>query len=414
MKSLIINTADISGGAARAAYRLHQGLQSIGIESHMLVQQKLSNDKTVLAPKSKLARSLAPKRALIDKLPLKRYPNRKHVSFSLQWLPNNMPSKIARLSPDVVNLHWVGGGFLKLESVARITQPVVWTLHDMWPLTGGCHYNQGCDRYLSGCGSCPLLGSNTTQDISRWVWHRKEKAWKEKEITVVAVSNWLKECASTSPLFQNRRIEVIPNGIDTTIYKPVDKLFARKSLGLPTDKHIALFGAMYATSDRRKGFHLLLPALQCLSQNDWKKKLELVIFGASNTGKAPDFGLKTHYLGQIKDDATLSLAYSAADVFVLPSVQDNLPNTVMEALACGLPSVAFKVGGLPDLITHCKTGYLAEPYSTQDLARGIAWIVEEEERSQKLSVASREKALYSFTQKDQANRYQKLFESLLG
>ena len=284
----------------------------------------------------------------------------------------------------------------------------------MWPFTGGCHYSGECDRYTQSCGVCPQLHSNQNWDISRWVWQRKNKAWKNLNLTIITPSRWLADCAKNSSLFEDLRIEVIPYGLDTKKYKPLDKQFARNLLGLPVDKQIVFFGAMSATSDRRKGFHLLLPALQKLSQFQvWQDRLELAVFGASQPINPPNFGFRTHYLGRLNDDISLALVYSAADVFVAPSIQDNLPNTVMEALACGTPCVAFKIGGIPDMIEHEQNGYLAQPFDVEELATGIAWVLEDSERYHKLCDRAREKVEQEFTLEIQASKYLKLYNEIL-
>ncbi len=414
MKVLLLNTHDINGGAARAAYRLHQGLQNIGVDSQMLVQSRLSNDSTITGPKTRLKESIAHNRIAIDALPLKFYGNRDKSTFSLQWLPEKTTLDIAKVNPDLINLHWINEAFLQVENLAKLDKPLVWTLHDMWAFTGGCHYTQGCNKYEDFCGSCPQLSSTRNWDLSRWVWHRKSQSWSKINFTIVALSSWLAKCARSSNLFQNQRIELIPNGIDTQKYKPTSRDVARKLLNLPLDKKLILFGSLHATSDKRKGFYLLQPALQQLSQSRWNDKLELAIFGSSKPSNPPELGFPTHYLGQFNDDLSLALVYCAADVFVLPSAEDNLPNTVMEALACGIPCVAFNIGGMPDLIEHQQNGYLAQPYHIEDLAQGIAWILENQERYQKISHRAREKVEHEFTLAIQARRYSALFEDIIA
>ena len=413
MKIAILSNSDIEGGAARAAYRLHKGLKSIGIDSQMLVQEKLSNDATVLAPKTRLEQGIARGKLTIETLPLKLYPQRDDTTFSIQWLPDRIVPQINQIAPDIINLHWINQGYAQIETLAKLKPPLVWSLHDMWAFTGGCHYNQDCDRYTISCGACPQLGSTKDWDLSRWVWQRKTKAWKNLNLTIVALSSWLANCARESSLFKDLRIEVIPNGIDTNRYRPINRQIAREVLNLPQDQQLILFGSLKATSDKRKGFHLLQPALQDLSKSGWYSRLELVIFGADRPENQPEFGLKSHYLGTLNDDLSLSLVYSAADVFVLPSVQDNLPNTIMEAIACGTPCVAFNIGGMPDLIEHEQNGYLAQPYETEDLAQGIAWVLENEERHQKLSFRAREKVEEEFTMEIQARQYLSLFTEIL-
>ena len=413
MKVSILSAYDRANGSARAAYRLHKGLQQIGLDSHMLVQGKQTSDKTVVAPKSKLSEGMAKARVTFDGLPLKLYRQRQSALMSMQWLPDRCAAQLKRLNPDIVNLHWANDAYLQIETLAKIKVPIVWSLHDMWAFTGGCHYTQECDRYLQSCGSCPQLGSNTDLDLSRWVWKRKQKAWQRSNLTIVALSSWLAGCARNSSLLKDTRVEVIHNGIDTELYKPIDKHIARQLLGLPQDKHLVLFGALKATSDKRKGFHLLQPALSELSQNGWHDKLELVVLGASKPDDAPEYGFKTHYLGTFSDDLTLALVYSAADVFVASSIQENLANTVMEALACGTPCVAFNIGGMPDMIAHQQNGYLAQPFQIDDLARGIAWILDTD-RHNTFASHARASIMQRFTLEIQANRYHSLFQSLLN
>jgi glycosyltransferase involved in cell wall biosynthesis len=412
MKILLLNTSDLEGGAARAAYRLHKGLQKIGIPSQMLVQSKISDDNTVISPNSSLEQEMMHLKTILEGLPLKFYPSRQRTNYSLQWLPELISQKIEAIAPDIVNLHWINGGYLRLETIAKFNKPIVWTLHDMWAFTGGCHYTQDCDRYTQSCGACPQLNSKSDWDLSRWIWQRKKRAWKNLNLTIVTPSQWLAKCAQSSPLLVKSRIEVIPNGLDLNVYKPVDKSLAKNLLGLPDNKRIILFGSLWATSDLRKGFHLLLPALQQLSKLPNSDNIEIAIFGASRPKDPPDFGFKTHYLGRLNDDLSLSLLYAAVDVFVAPSLQDNLPNTVMEALACATPCVAFKIGGMSDLIEHQQNGYLAQPFITEDFAGGIAWILENSERYGKLCKRAREKAEREFSIELQANRYKTLFHEL--
>ncbi|MBW4682213.1 MAG: glycosyltransferase family 4 protein [Microcoleus vaginatus WJT46-NPBG5] len=414
MKPLLLSIYDISGGAARAAYRLHRGLRQMGVNSQMLVQAKQSDDETVIAPQTKRGIGFAMLRPTLDLLPLALYSKRERTLYSLLWLPDQIASKVAQLDPDVINLHGVWGGFMRIETLPQLSKPIVWTLHDMSAFTGGCHYNRDCIRYQESCGACPQLGSHQDKDLSRWVWQRKAKAWRDLNLTIVTPSHWLAQCAHSSSLLKNARIEVIPYGLDSRQYKPVDKRLARERLNLPQDKHLVLFGASNATSDPRKGFHLLQSALRSLSHSGRGEGIELVIFGASQPSHPADLGFKCHYLGKLNDDISLALVYAAADVFVAPSSEDNLPNTVMESLACGTPCVAFKIGGMPDMIEHQRNGYLAHPFEVDDLAKGILWVLEDKERWIKLCNRAREKTEQEFTQELQANRYSALFTDLIS
>lgn len=413
MKTLLVNTSDIQGGAARAAYRLHMGLRQVGVESGMLVKDKTSDDYLVIGPSTKVRKGLNKVRPFLDKLPLRKYPEREQVPWSVSWFPNNFGRLIHPLDPDIIHLHWIGDGFISLASLRSINKPILWTLHDMWAFTGGCHYSGGCTRYEQQCGSCPQLGSRKEQDLSRWVWKRKKKFWKDLNITVVTPSRWLAECARSSSLFRDIRVEVIPNGIDLKLFKPIDQQVAREILGVPLGKKLILFGAMNAASDPRKGFHYLQPALQILAKEGWGDSAELMIFGSTKPLNPPELGLKAHYLGRLYDDITLTLLYSAADVFVAPSIEENLVNTIVESLSCGTPCVAFDIGGMPDMIDHQENGYLARPFETSDLAQGISWVISNSERWSQLSGRSRQKAEDNFELQKVAKRYVELYQEVL-
>ncbi|MBW4450540.1 MAG: glycosyltransferase family 4 protein [Spirirestis rafaelensis WJT71-NPBG6] len=413
MKILHLSTHDTSGGAARAAYRLHKGLQYIGLDSQMLVQEKLSDDKTVIAPKIRLFQGIAKTKLTFETLPLKLYRQRSNTSFFTQWLPDRVVPQVAHINPDIINLHWISAAFMQIETLAKLKQPLVWTLHDSWGFTGGCHVIGECDRYTVSCGACPQLNSGNDWDLSRWVWKRKAKAWKDLNLTLVSPSSWLANCASSSSLFKNLRIEVIPHGLDTETFRPINQVLAREILNLPQDKKLILFGALQATSDRNKGFHLLQPSLQELSKSGWNDSWNVVIFGASQPENPPDLGFKTHYLGHLHDNMSLASVYSAADVMLVPSLQESFGQTASESLACGTPVVAFNSTGLKDIVDHQHNGYLAKPYEIEDFAKGITWVLENAERHQKLSFYAREKAEREFTLQLQARRYSALFQEIL-
>lgn len=411
IKICLLSYSDGGGGAFIGAYRLHEGLKKVGADSKMIVNRKVTDDASILAPPKSLGKIWAKLAPRIDAIPLNFYRNRGR-NFSLQWLPDGMTSQVNQLNPDVIYLHWIGYAFMQIETLRKLNKPLVWKLADMWAFSGGCHYSQECNGYTQSCGSCPQLNSNKEFDLSRWVWKRKAKAWKNLDLTLVTPSRWLAKCASESSLFRERRIEVIPNGIDTQIYKPIERSQVRHILNLPQEKQLILFVARNVTSDRRKGFHLLLQALELLERSENNAEVELVVVGASKSKNFPDLNLKRHYLGQLNDEISLALAYSAADVFIAPSTQDNFPNTVMEALACGTPCVAFNIGGMPDLIEHHKNGYLAQPFEVEDLTQGIIWILENQERCNKLSAYARRKVEKEFNIELQVKRYLSLFEEV--
>ena len=415
MKILHMNTSD-RGGAGRAASRLNQGLQNLRQNSQLLVQAKFTDDETIISPSTKLGQVLAKLRPSLSRLPLSVYPDRVPTDYSPSWLPDQVTDRVKLLQPDIINLHWICDGHVEVKTLAHLSIPLVWTLHDMWLFTGGCHYSQTCDRYTQTCGSCPQLRSQSNWDLSHWQWQHKAKALKPLNLTLVSPSTWLAKCAQNSSTLRNHRTEVIPNGLDSAIYKPIDRQFARTLLNLPQNKLLISFGAMQATDDKRKGFQLLQIALQELSKAGWQDRVELVVFGASRSAAENplEIGFKSNYLGKLHDDISLSLMYAAMDVFVAPSTDDNLPNTVMEALACGTPCVAFQIGGMPDMIEHQRNGYLAQPYQIEDLAQGIAWILDDRERHQKLCDRARLKVEQEFTLEIQARRYLALYEELLS
>lgn len=414
MKPLLLSTSDIEGGAARAAYRLHTGLKLSGIDSRMLVGLKHSDDLNVIAPTTKLGKGMAILSPTLDTLPLGFYRKRDRTIFSPACVPENIAKKVSLYNPDIIHLHWIAGGFLRIETLRKFQKPIVWTLHDMWAFTGGCHYDESCGRYQDSCGTCPQLNSKKQSDLSYCVWKRKMKIWKDLNITIVTPSRWLAECAKKSSIFQKRLVNVIPNGLNIEIYKPVDKGIARERLGLPMDKKLILFGAVNATSDKRKGYHFLKPAIEGLVNVGFCEKAELVIFGASEPLEPQNFGMKAHYMGQLHDDISLALLYGATDIFVAPSIQENLSNTVMEALACGTPCVAFDIGGMPDMIVHEYTGYLARSFEAEDLAQGIAWVLKDDKRLKILSQQARQKVEKEFDMRLMARRYLDLYKEICG
>jgi glycosyltransferase involved in cell wall biosynthesis len=409
----MLNTFDSNGGAAIATYRLHVGLRSIGVNSNLLVQDKKSDDYTVIAPVKKWQKIFAFLRPYIDGIATKFYRNRERILFSAAWLPESLTSKINKINPDIVHLFWVNGGFLKIDTLRKIKQPIVWTLHDMWPFTGGCHYDNECRKFQQSCGNCPALHSEQDGDLSRRIWERKQNYWEGVPIVVVATSHWLADMARSSSIFKNKRVEVIPNGIDTDIYKPMNKEAARAAYNLPHDKHLVLFSAFSATTDKRKGNQFLLQALSSMAEVEWRTKIELVIIGASKPENPPDLGLKVHYMGHLHDEISQVLLYSAADVLVAPSMQENLSNTVMESLACGTPVVAFNIGGMPDMIDHQLNGYLAKPFEPDDLARGIVWVLENKSRHEKLSQYARQTIEERFELTSVAKQYEALYKDVL-
>ena len=276
-------------------------------------------------------------------------------------------------------------------------------------ITGGCHYDEECGNYQEQCGTCPVLGSNKLQDLSRKVWLRKQANFgKMANLNIIGLSRWLVDCAKQSSLFQDTPVFNLPNPIDTNTFSPFDKQQARALLNLPQDKNLVLFGAMGAISDPRKGFKELAEALTHLDADN----TELVVFGSSQPKTSQGLKQKAHYLGQLHDDVSLRVLYSAADVMIVPSLQENLSNAIMESLACGTPVVGFAIGGNSDLIEHQITGYLAKPYNATDLAQGIEWVMNAS-NYQEISQSSREKVLREFDSQVVAKKYIDLYNQII-
>lgn len=411
MKILYMNGADIEGGAAKAATRLLQGVHTQGADARLYVQRKKGNDPLIDGPRSLFGKALNLARPTMEQLLFGITPGKVNGPFCAAFLPDGLLSQVSGTSPDIVHLHWVAR-MMRLETLRRFSVPVVWTMHDSWAFTGGCYLPGDCTRYRESCGVCPVLGSDREGDLSHRVWQRKKNAWRGLNLTIIAPSRWMADSVKSSSLFRNVRVEVIPNGIDINCFAPVDQRTAREAFSLPYDKKLILFGAKGVTSDRNKGFHLLMETLRLLASNPGHDQLELVIFGSAEPAQSLDYGVKTHYHGWQQDETRLSLLYAAADVFVLPSIQENLPYTVMEAMASGTPCVAFNQGGVPDLITHNLNGYLADPFDPVDLARGITWILEKEDRWKELSLQARNKVEREFDVRKIAEQHLALYRNI--
>lgn len=404
---LVVNTYQKNGGAARAAYRTFCGIRERYSDARYLTLFRDDWDPGVIGLfNTSIRGAIAQRLVQLDQRPLHAYPDRRNSFFSPATHPNPMRVRLSRFRPKLVHLHWVGHSLLRVEEIGKLRCPVVWTLHDTWAFTGGCHYTSECNGYRKQCGHCPQLGSASGDDISRSLMKRKARAYRDLDLTIVTPSRWLADMASNSSLFAGRRIKVIPNGLDTDTFRPIDRRAARNYLGISNDHPVILFGAHWLP-DPRKGGDLLCKSLSLMGT-----RCTLLTFGE---GKLPieDAPLVTyHPLGSLTDDASLAMAYSAADVFVCSSREDNLPNTVAEALACGTPCAAFEVNGLPDMIDHQRTGWLAKPFDPADLAAGIKWLANHPHPEQ-LQKAARDKALAEYSLKVMTEQYSKLYAALL-
>ncbi len=420
MKITLINTYQSSGGAAVACRRLAVALNKHQTPATLLVQEQSRPENFVVpVAHTYVQKKAAFARFLADRLSFYFYEKSKNVrfAFSPATVGIDISQHPAVAQADVLHLHWIHFGFLSLQSLKKLIalgKPIVWTLHDMWAMTGGCHYSGTCPHYLMHCHHCPFLKNPSAQDLSYRVFEKKKILFQNANIQFVACSQWLAGEAKKSALLQHFPITSVPNPIDTELYKPLDKIAIRQKLGLPADANLLLFGAMN-TQDPRKGFAYLEKALHVLAQNSIaeKGKTRLVIFGKADAEVLASLPFKVHDYGSISGDAALVELYNACDAMVLPSLEDNLPNTVMEALACGTPVVAFNTGGLPELIDHTQNGYLADYQSVEELAHGIEFVLATNRKSD-LQQHARQSVVNRFAEKVVAEKYRTVYQSMLA
>jgi glycosyltransferase involved in cell wall biosynthesis len=417
MKVIHLNHSDINGGAARAAYRIHHALRDAGVDSTLWVNVASAGDWTVEGPASKWSKAMGRIRPQLGGLLRKALRTENPIIHSPAILPSNYVKRVNESDADVVHLHWVQGEMLSITDIGRIEKPIVWTLHDMWAFCGAEHYTEEfCWREGYRRDNRPAHESGL--DLNRWTWERKRKHWTQP-MQIVTPSRWLANCVRESALMCDWPVSVIPNCLDTERWKPMEQALARELLGLPADAPLLLFGAMGGGRDPRKGFDLLTAALGHLRGEI--PGLELVVFGQLAPLNPPDLGFPIHYTGHLHDDLSLRALYSAADALMVPSRQDNLPNTAVEAQACGTPVVAFDIGGLPDIVEHQRTGYLAKAFETEDLAAGIRWVLgggaprflqNHAMMAKKMNMValSRERAVAQFSNAVVAEKYRAVYE----
>jgi glycosyltransferase involved in cell wall biosynthesis len=413
---LLVNYSDSLGGAARAALRNHCSLlehgPSYGLYSRLRVIKKYSDVPAVVGGwpigQSKIWRRMHPRLTLLAR---RGFYSENLTPHSIAWPATGLGTELQHYhsqgKADLVNLHWLGDDTLSIEEIGRLKMPLVWTLHDQWPFCGAEHYtnphipiesDSSNERFALGYTPGSRSKHESGPDLNQRTWQRKLRAWRRpgrNPIRIVCLSSWMADCVRRSVLMADWPIHVIPNPIDLQVWEPFDQRQARKLLQLPHDRPLVLFGAHGGTHDPRKGGDLLLEALSYIRARvvgTSLDQLELVVFGQGPPLNPPNLGFPIHYKGMLHDDLSLRLLYAAADLFVIPSRQDNLPNTGLEAHACGLPVVAFRTGGLVDIVEDKATGALAEPFDPASLAHAICWVLEDPQRRHRLGVAARQRA----------------------
>jgi len=403
MRVLIVNTSERTGGAAVAANRLMKALNNNGVKAKMLVRDKDTEALTVvpLPHSPRLHWHFLWERLVI----FCRLHFSRHHLFEIDIA--NAGSDITALpefqEADIIHLHWINQGMLSLKGIQKILQsgkPVVWTMHDIWPATALCHVTLGCQQYVTQCAHCRLLpGGGSSHDFSTTVWQRKQRMLVTGSIYFVACSHWLASEAKRSALLEGQKVTSIPNPIDTRIYKRGNKNEARQRLGLPIDKKLILFASQRVTNVN-KGMDYLIEACQQLQLAD----IAVVILGGHAEEVVSQLSLEAYPLGYVNEEQRIVDVYNAVDVFVLPSLSENLPNTIMEAMACGVPCVGFKVGGIPEEIDHRRNGYVADYRNSEDLAHGIRWILSEADY-EKLCRSAVQKVMQNYSQQSVALKY---------
>lgn len=376
MRIVHVSESDLHGGASRCGYRIHRALVEAGVDSHFLVGEKASADPTVAELFPRRGAILRRRwRERLEELPLWRYRHRRPAIFSTNWAPNSAARAIAAARPDVVHLHWINHGLLPRGDLGRLGAPLVWSLWDEWPFTGGCHYTGPCDRFTQACGACPVLGSTAARDLSAAVLAAKHRAWRGLTLELVAANRQLAAKARTSALFRNVPCNVVPQAIDPRVFRPLPRAQARSLLGLDPDAAIIVMGGD-ALAEPRKGFDLAAAALATDILAPVGSTL-LCLFG----DPPPDLPVRLgstplRHLGRLRDELTVALLFSAADAALVPSREDTGPQVAVEALACGTPVVGFPVGVTADLVQHQRNGFLATPFDPAALATGLRWALE--------------------------------------
>jgi glycosyltransferase involved in cell wall biosynthesis len=406
---LHIGAADNFGGPGRIAYRLHSDLRRRGHRSRMLVGRMNTRDPDV--------RHLwgSPSWQALDWV-ARRVTDR--LSLQYLFLPSSwrLPRHPWVRDADVVQLYNVHGGHFSYPVLPRLSRgtPVVWRLSDMWAMTGHCCYSHECDRWLAGCGACPLLFQSPSlrTDRTALLWRAKRRVYARARVILVAPSRWMAGRARASPLLSRFPVHLIPNGLDTTVFRPVPKPVAREALGLPPRARIVLFSAVEVDAPR-KGATLLREALATVAERKGPR-CHVLLVGRGAAKLAASIPLPARSVEQIHDDETLARVYSAADLLVYPALADNLANTVLESMACGTPVVSFDVGGLPEVVRHMETGYLARGREAAVLARGIELLIADDTLSATLGARARTVIETGYRLEQQTSGFEALYRDLVA
>ena len=414
MKIRMVSCSDVEG-AGTAAYRLYQATKSVAMDSTLQVNRHFRCDQSIIFPQKPLERLrvlLSDKAEnLLVKVLKKFSDSREEVcSFnSLSIIPSGLHKQSNTSNADVIHLHWIGNGMISIKEIGKISKPLIWTLHDMWPFCGVEHYVAD-NHYKYGYSQNKKLW-----DYSRWVWKRKMRHWK-KPIQIVTPSRWLADCVRQSLLMRDWPVRVIPNCLDMEAWQAWEKPLARNIFNFSDEDGslYLLFGALGGISDPRKGFHFLQSALKILHERKQFPNLKLIVFGSSEPEKPLDVGFPICYMGHLHDEISLNLLYSTADAMVVPSTMESLGQTAVESSASGTPVVAFENTGVADVVQHKQTGYLAKAFDVEDLARGIEWVLEDKKRHASFCRAARDHAAQTFSYPVVARQYEEVYRQVIN
>ena len=418
MRVLIINTSERIGGAAIAANRLMDALRNNGIQAKMLVRDKQTDNITVISLKKSLWSiwQFVWERIVIWKA--NHFKQHNLFAVDIANTGTDITTYPEFKEADIIHLHWVNQGMLSLKDLKKILQsgkPIVWTMHDMWPCTGICHHARECDKYHKECHHCPYLyNGGAKKDLSHQTFKKKKELYQLSPITFITCSQWLKERAGQSALLEQHPIVHIPNPIKTNLFTPRNKVEARQKCNLPTDKKLILFGSVKIT-DKRKGIDYFIESCKILAEKhpELVNNLGVAVYGKESEQLKSLVPFQVYALDYISNEKELINVYNAVDLFVTPSLEENLPNTIMEAMACGIPCVGFNVGGIPEMIDHLHNGYVADYKSAEDFANGIHWTLSESEY-QSLSEEARRKVTSSYSESTIAKKYIEVYNKIIG
>jgi len=413
MRVLHLSTYDTYGGAAIAAHRLHAGMCAAGVQSAMWVRRRYGTDDRVMWLNGSFHQVAARMGRRLDRWIARRGGWRGPAPFSPGLIGWSARKMVNAWAPDIVHAHWIVDGFFDVREFSALGRPVVWTFHDMWPITGGCAYAQTCRRYEGTCGLCPLLGAKRENDLSHRMWVRKKAAYAGVPMVGVAPSRWLAGIARRSSLFRERDIRSVPNGVDVRRFAVRDRAADRALLGLPAGRRIILAGASHFRTDARKGFDLFTEVAARLAGFD-RVGYAFVVFGGKLAGRFSVDGVEVTELGTVRGEDELASVYAAADLFVAPSREDNFPNTLLESFACGTPAAGFAIGGIPEIIEDGVEGCVARPFNAAELAAKIHGLCSDSRALAEARSAARRKAEKSWSVEASVGAYLALYDELLS